>query len=82
MKTATETALSELHSMTAALMKERLLKAINGEIEIPAAELSSITRFLKDNSIECTREDMEEQFKDVIKLNAPVFGDEDVEALG
>lgn len=82
-KIATEKTLSELHGMTADLMKKRLCQALAGDIEMAAAELSSITRFLKDNGIECTREDMENQFKGVIKLAPPSFESaEDIEALG
>lgn len=79
---ANESALSELHGMTTAFMKRRLLAALSGEIEMAAAELSAITKFLKDNGIECTRADMEEQLKAVIHLDIPTFdNEEDVEAL-
>lgn len=74
-KTATETALSELHSMTAEYMKRRLIAAQNKEIELAPSELSAIIKFLKDNGIECTPEDMEHQFSNVLHLSPPSFNE-------
>lgn len=47
-KPATENELSELHAMVARKMKEDLKSG-----EVNAAYLSVITKFLKDNGIEC-----------------------------
>lgn len=74
-KTATENALSELHGMTAEYMKQRLAAAQEGNIQLAPSELSAIIKFLKDNGIECTREDMEEQFSNVLHLSPPSFSD-------
>lgn len=74
-KTATEKTLSELHSMTALYMKQRLVAAQGGEIEMAPSELSAIIKFLKDNGIECTREDMENEFSNVLHLSPPSFGE-------
>lgn len=71
--TATENTLSELHGMTAEYMKLRMAAAQRGEIELPPSELSAIIKFLKDNGIECTREDMEQQFSTILHLNPPSF---------
>lgn len=73
--TATEKTLSELHGMTAEYMKQRLAAAQRGEIELAPSELSAIIKFLKDNGIECTREDMEHQFSNVLQLSPPSFSE-------
>lgn len=74
-KTAAEDTLSTLHSMTAAYMMQRLAAAQREEIQLVPSELSAIIKFLKDNGIECTREDMEEQFSNVLHLRPPSFND-------
>lgn len=79
---ATENALSELHSLTAEYMKKRLLAAQRGEIDLAPSELSAIIKFLKDNGIECTREDMEQQLGSVLHLSPPSFSADDIEAMG
>ena len=70
---ATELDLSELHSLTTKLIKQRLEQALNGGEPLPPAELGAIIKFLKDNNIECTRDDMENKFGEVLKLSGPTF---------
>lgn len=79
---ATEGVLSELHCLTAEYMKQRLTAAQSGELQLPPAELSAIIKFLKDNGIECTREDMQQQFNSILHLNPPTFGADEIEASG
>lgn len=71
--TATETDLSRLHGLTAELMRGRLEAAINTNTPLPPAELAVIVKFLKDNDIECTREDMEKKFGKLLELPGPTF---------
>lgn len=75
---ATEDTLGSIHELTAEYCKQRLEAALETGEPIPPAELGAITKFLKDNNIECTKKDMEEKFSDIIKLAAPDY--EDVEA--
>lgn len=60
--TATENTLGEIHSLTADYMKHRLELANAGEIELPPSEIAAITKFLKDNNIECTEEEIRDKF--------------------
>ena len=78
---ATENELSDLHGQTAKYMKERLQKALNGEVEMTPAELSAITKFLKDNHIECNRADMEKQFGEIMEFPIPEITEEDAESM-
>ena len=55
MSRATESQLSELHSLLARTMKEELKKK-----EVSASMLSVIVKFLKDNGIEALPENSEE----------------------
>lgn len=70
---ATENTLGQIHELTAAYIKERLQSARATGEPIPPAELGAITKFLKDNSIECTREDMENKFGSLIEVKAPDY---------
>lgn len=80
-KKATEGTLSEIHFATARLMLLRLEKALNGELDMPPSELSAIIKFLKDNGIECTREDMERQFGGILRLAPPNFTVDAIEEI-
>ena len=80
-KAATETKMSELHGLTADLMQKRLQAALDGEIEIPPAELGAIIKFLKDNGIECVKDDLNNKFGKVLQLIPPTY-DEMEEQLG
>lgn len=70
---ASEKDLANIHALTADLMKQRLKSAIDTGEPLPPAELGAITKFLKDNGIECVREDLEEKFGDVLQLEPPSF---------
>lgn len=70
---ASELTLSQLHALTADLMRQRLSYALESGEGLPPAELGAIIKFLKDNGIECTREDMEEKFGDLTRLDLPSF---------
>ena len=72
---ATEGSLSEIHQLTADYIILRLQDAKRTKTPIPPAELSAITKFLKDNGIECTKEDMESTSKELHLLSAPEFED-------
>ena len=74
-KAATETKMSELHGLTADLMQKRLQAALNGEIDIPPAELGAIIKFLKDNGIECVKDDLKNKFGTVMELVVPEYDD-------
>ena len=78
---ATEQKLSALHGLTADLMQKRLQAALDGEIEIPPAELGAIIKFLKDNGIECVKDDLNNKFGKVLQLIPPTY-DEMEEQLG
>ena len=80
-KAATETKMSELHGLTADLMQKRLQAALDGEIEIPPAELGAIIKFLKDNGIECVKDDLTNKFGKVLELIPPDY-DEIEEHIG
>ena len=73
--TATETDLSLIHSLTADLMKQRLLSALETGEPLPPAELAAITKFLKDNNIQCTKGDMEKKFGKVLEMKLPEFAE-------
>ena len=70
---ATEDKMSGLHGLTATLMQKRLEQALNGKITIPPAELGAIIKFLKDNGIECVRDDLEDKFGKILDLKVPEF---------
>lgn len=70
---ATEDFMSGLHEMTASLMQRRLEQAMRDEITIPPAELGAIIKFLKDNGIECVRDDLENKFGKILDLKVPEF---------
>ena len=72
-KAASEGSLSEVHSMTAELMKRRLDAALAGEEQLAPAELAVIVKFLKDNNIECTRDDMRQKFGQLLEYKGPEF---------
>lgn len=78
---ATEQKLSALHGLTADLMQKRLQAALDGEIEIPPAELGAIIKFLKDNGIECVKDDLTNKFGKVLELIPPDY-DEIEEHIG
>ena len=78
---ATEQKLSALHGLTADLMQKRLQAALDGEIEIPPAELGAIIKFLKDNGIECVKDDLTNKFGKVLELIPPTY-DEIEEHIG
>ena len=80
-KAATETKMSELHGLTADLMQKRLQAALDGEIDIPPAELGAIIKFLKDNGIECVKDDLTNKFGKVLELIPPDY-DEIEEHIG
>lgn len=75
---AAEDKLGLIHDLTAEYIKSRLEQARATGEPIPPAELGAITKFLKDNAIECTRKDMEEKFGEIIKLKVPEY--EELEA--
>lgn len=70
---ATEDKMSGLHGLTATLMQKRLEQALNEDITIPPAELGAIIKFLKDNGIECVRDDLEDKFGKILDLKVPEF---------
>lgn len=72
--TANEDKLGTIHDLTAEYCLRRLKQALEGESEpLAPSELSAITKFLKDNGIECTKQDMEERFGPVLLKNAPDY---------
>ena len=78
---ATEEKMSVLHGLTADLMQKRLQAALDGEIEIPPAELGAIIKFLRDNGIECVKDDLKNKFGQVLELVPPTY-EEIEEQLG
>lgn len=58
---ASEQALSDLHSMTAEVLKAQI-KQMQDTGEADPKILSVAIKFLKDNNIECTSDDMKELF--------------------
>ena len=75
---AKEDKLGIIHDLTAEYCLKRLQDALNTGEPIPPAELGAITKFLKDNGIECTKEDMEQRFGPVLLKDAPDY--EELEA--
>ena len=63
---AKEDKLGLIHDLTAEYCLGRLKQALETHEPIPPAELGAITKFLKDNGIECTKEDMEQRFGPVM----------------
>lgn len=55
---ATEQRLGDLHALTAELLITQLKQMKNGEIEPDPRLIANAIKFLKDNNIECTTEDM------------------------
>lgn len=70
---AKEDTLGVIHELTAQYCKTRLQQALETNEPIPPAELGAITKFLRDNSIECTKSDMEEKFGELLRLPVPAF---------
>lgn len=58
MNTATEQRLGDLHALTAELLITQLGQMKRGEIEPDPRLIANAIKFLKDNNIECTNEDM------------------------
>ena len=58
MSKATEDRLGDLHALTAELLITQLKQMKNGEIEPDPRLIANAIKFLKDNNIECTTEDM------------------------
>lgn len=58
MSTATEQRLGDLHALTAELLITQLGQMKRGEIEPDPRLIANAIKFLKDNNIECTTEDM------------------------
>lgn len=75
---AGEDKLGLIHDLTAEYIKNRLEQAQKTGEPIPPAELGAITKFLKDNGIECTKKDMNEKFGNIIALEVPQY--EEIEA--
>ena len=75
---AAEDKLGLIHYLTAEYIKSRLEQAQETGEPIPPAELGAITKFLKDNGIECTKKDMNEKFGSIIALDVPLY--EEIEA--
>lgn len=59
---ASEQSLSDLHLFTAEVLKEQLRQMQSGEKAPDPKILSVAIKFLKDNNIECTSDDMKELF--------------------
>lgn len=76
--TATEKELGEIHEYLTDYYKTRLQAARASGEPIPPAELSAINTFLKNNGIECTKQDIEEKFGQIRELKLPAF--EEIEA--
>ena len=55
---ATEQRLGDLHALTAERLITQLKQMKNGEIEPDPRLIANAIKFLKDNNIECTTEDM------------------------
>lgn len=70
---AKEDKLGVLHELTADYCLNRLREALNTGEPIPPAELGAITKFLKDNGIECVREDMQERFGEGLLRGMPDY---------
>ena len=70
---AKEDKLGVIHDLTAEYCLSRLRQALGAGEPIPPAELGAITKFLKDNGIECTKEDMEQRFGPVMLADAPAY---------
>lgn len=70
---AKEDKLGIIHDLTAEYCKRRLTEALQNGEPIPPAELGAITKFLKDNGIECTKEDMEQRFGPILLKDAPDY---------
>ena len=75
---AKEDKLGLIHDLTAEYFLGRLKQALETGEPIPPAELGAITKFLRDNNIECTKEDMEQRFGPVLLKDAPDY--EELEA--
>ena len=58
MSKATEEKLGELHALTAELLITQLGQMQRGEIDPDPRLIANAIKFLKDNNIECTSEDM------------------------
>ena len=58
MSKATEERLGDLHELTTELLITQLGKMKRGEIEPDPRLIANAIKFLKDNNIECTSEDM------------------------
>lgn len=70
---AKEDKLGLIHDLTAEYCLNRLKTSLETGEPIPPAELGAITKFLKDNGIECVKEDMEKRFGPILLQNAPSY---------
>ncbi len=75
MNPATTSDLSEIHKLTTDYIVNRIKDARETGALLSPAELSAITKFLKDNGIECTKDDMEKATGALHVLPGPNFED-------
>ena len=59
MNKASESRLGDLHALTAELLISQLEQMKRGEIDPDPRLIANAIKFLKDNNIECTLEDMQ-----------------------
>ena len=79
---ATEDFVAGIHELTARYIKDRLERAMKGDEPLPPAELGAIIKFLKDNGVECTANDMQKKFGKIIEFGSPNFDEAIEEAYG
>lgn len=71
MSKATSQQMGDLHGLTAAVLSEQIQQMKRGEIPLDTKVLAAAIKFLKDNNIECTDDDMKKLFD--IKEPLPTF---------
>ena len=78
MSKATEEIMSDLHGLTAALLIQKLNEMKDGTIEPDPRLIANAIKFLKDNNIECTSDDM----KNMLSLEGLTLPKFEVEEIG
>lgn len=63
MAKASEQRMGELHSLTTELLITQLQAMLSGQIDPDPRIIADAIKLLKDNNIQCTAEDMLNQFK-------------------
>lgn len=63
MSKATEKMMGDLHGLTANVLIQSIKAMLDGTIEPDPKLIANAIKFLRDNNIECTSEDMEHMFR-------------------